>query len=105
MSDDQYQSVKSTNSEPTEYIYHYAGQNINVTFISSLEGGVSYNFVIFPRTNPVFIYSEGMVTEHQSLKKQLDVNYLVLDLVTTVILLLIAINPYLEYRHSFYLIA
>jgi len=90
MTGDQYQALTSTNIEPTDYIHHYTGQKINVTFITSLEGGVSYNFVIYPKTNPALIYGEGMVTEHQSLKKQLDVNYLVLDLVTATILLLIA---------------
>jgi hypothetical protein len=100
MTGDQYQALRSTNIEPTEYIYHYAGQNINVTFISSLEGAVRYNFVIYPKSSPILVYSQGTVTEHQILKRQVDLNYLVLDLLAAAILFSIAIYPYLDEGHK-----
>jgi hypothetical protein len=96
MTEEQYQVLTTANTEPTEYVYHYAGQKINVTFITNLKGAVNYNFVAYPKTGPILIYSEGMVTEHQTLERHLDSRYLVLDLFAVAVLLYLTIYPYYD---------
>ena len=94
MTDEQCQEAESGGIKPVNYIHHYTGQRINTTFITSIDGGVRYNFVIYTESSPVLTYSYGMIVTHQVLNRQLNTFYLVLGLLTASALLFVAISPY-----------